>query len=176
MSKLYVMEAANLFVGAETDEGSKHLTLRDLKLPTMEEKTAEHHPGGSMFAVQISALGFSPLAASFKLIGIDPDMLLFFGLGNQLRRRYTAYGVIRDKITGRAIQSKALMEGRLQRIEQDTFNRGDLAGHDYSISEIFHYELYIDGVEKFWMDFPTVEWRVNGVSQNDERRLLGLVS
>lgn len=174
MAQLYIMEAANLFAGAEDASGSKHLTLRDLKLPTMEEKTAEHHPGGSKFAVQISGLGFNPLAATFRLVGFDPKMLALFGLGSQLRRRYTALGVIRDKIGGRAVQSKAILEGRLQRIEQDTFNRGELVGHDYAISEIMHYELYFDGAEKFYFDFPTVEWRVNGISENDERRLLGL--
>lgn len=176
MAEFYILEAVNLFCGAEDLGSSKHLTITTLKLPVMEEKTAAHHPGGSLFEVTISALGFNPLTATFHLAGFDPGMLKLFGLGNALRRRYTAYGVIRDKLSGRAIQAKSLIDGRLNRMEQDAFSRGALTGHDYALSEIFHYELYFDGKEKHYFDFATVEWRVDGVSQNDERRLLGLVS
>lgn len=176
MANLYVIEAANLFCGAEDLGSSKHLTISNLKLPTMEEKTTEHHPGGSLFAVNISGLGFNPLSATFHLAGYDPDMLALFGLGDQLRRRYTAYGVVRDKLSGRPIQAKATMDARLQRIEQDAFSRGNLAGSDYALAEMMHYECYFDGTERFYFDFASVMWRVNGVDQNDERRLLGLVS
>lgn len=176
MANLFVMEAVNLFAGADDAASSKHLTISSLKLPTMEEKATEHHPGGSQFAVSISGLGFNPLTCTFHLAGYDPGMLALFGLGSQLRRRYTAYGVIRDKLTGAAIQAKSLMEGRLQRIEADAFTRGALSGHDYAISEIFHYETYFDGAERFYFDFATSMWRVNGVNENDERQLLGLVS
>src|SRR5579871_180158 len=174
MPNLYVMEAANIFCGAEDDQSSKHLTVRDLKLPTFEEKTAEHHPGGSLFALQVGGLGFNPLTASFKLVGFDPSMLRLFGLNSQLNSRYSAYGVIRDKLTGIPKQAKAVMFGRLQRIEPDAFNRGDLAGESYTISEIQHYELWFDGAEEFYFDFATLVWRVAGVNQNDERQLLGL--
>src|SRR5690242_12917884 len=133
MAHVYIIEAANLFCGAEDLGSSKHLTLRDLKLPTMEEKNAEHHPGGSLFAIQIGGLGFNALAATFRLVGFDPDMLALFGLGSRLHHRYTAYGVVRDKLTGTAVQSKAIMEGRLQRVEPDAFNRGDLHGEAYGI-------------------------------------------
>lgn len=176
MAEFYIMEAVNLFCGSDDLGSSKHLTITSLKLPTMEEKTADHHPGGSLFAVNVSGLGFNALGATFHLAGFDPSMLKLFGLGNQLRRRYTAYGVVRDKLSGKAIQAKSMMDGRLQRIEQDAFSRGNLTGHDYAISEIMHYELYFDGAERHYFDFATVEWRVDGVSQNDERRLLGLVS
>jgi P2 family phage contractile tail tube protein len=176
MAQVYVIESANLFAGAEDASSSKHLTIRDLKLPTMEEKQAEHHPGGSIFAVQISSLGFNALSATFHLVGFDPAMLKLFGLGQQLRRRYTAYGAVRDKLSGGAVQAKAIMEGRLQRIEPGAFNRGDLVGHDYAVSEIVHYELYFDGEEKFYLDFATQEWRVDGTEENDTRRLLGLGS
>lgn len=173
---MYFLEAANLFCGADDISSSKHLTLRDLKLPTLEEKTAEHHPGGSLFALQVGGLGFNALTATFKLVGFDPGMLRLFGLGSQLLQRYTAYGVARDKLSGDAKQTKAILQGRLQRMEPDAFNRGDLAGESYAISQIMHYEVYFDGAEQFYFDFATVEWRVGGANQNDQRALLGLVS
>jgi phage tail tube protein FII len=171
---IYILEAANLFCGADDESSSKHLTIRDLKLPTLEEKTVELHPGGSMFAVQIGALGFNALAATFRLVGFDPAMLRLFGLSSVLTRRYTAYGVVRDKISGQPKQVKAIMDGRLQRMEPDAFNRGEVRGDSYNISEIMHYELWFDRAEEFFFDFPTISWRVGGVDQNDERQLLGL--
>jgi phage tail tube protein FII len=175
MAQVYILEAANLFCGSDDPSSSKHLTLRDLKLPLLEEKTVEFHPAGSMFAVSIGALGFNALTCSFRLIGFDPDMLRLFGLSSVLTRRYTAYGVVRDKISGAPKQVKAIMDGRLQRHEPDAFNRGELKGDAYVISEMMHYELWFDRTEEFFFDFPTVSWRVGGVDQNDERQLLGLV-
>lgn len=176
MAAIYILEGVNLYCGAEDVGSSKHLTITSLKLPTMEEKTADHHPGGSPFAVTFASFGFNPLTATFHLAGSDPEMLSLFGLGQQLRRRYTAYGALREKLSSRAVQVKSLIEGRLQRVEQDAFSRGNLTGHDYAITEIMHYESYFDGAEKFYFDFASVEWRVDGTSQNDTRRLLGLVS
>ena len=55
MAHIYVLEAANLFCGADDINSSKHLTLRDLKLPTMEEKTQEHHPGARTCVFAVAA-------------------------------------------------------------------------------------------------------------------------
>jgi uncharacterized protein len=86
---------------------------------------------------------------------------------------FTAYGVIRDKRTGIAIESKAIIEGRLGKIEPDAFQRGELQGHEYTINEVMHYELWFNEKEKLFWDFFSTEWRLDGVSQNDdERRIL----
>lgn len=173
MSNLYIMEAANLFAGDHNPNNSKHLSLATLVLPTLEEMTSTHTPGGSVAGIEIGMGTINPLAASFKLNGHDPDMLSMFGLGKKQREVYTAYGVIRDKRTSRAIETKAIFHARLNRIEPDEFNRGELMGHDHGLVEIMHYESYFDGREKHYFDFFNQIWRVDGVSQNaDERRIL----
>ena len=168
----YIMEAANLFAGDHDPTASKHLTLAELQLPAMNEIYQDHHPGGSLFQVEVG-LGIEKLLPTFKLSGSDPDLMSAFGLGASARRTFTAYGVIRNKRTGEALESKAIIEGRLGKIEPETFQRGELMGHDYAINEVMHYELWWAGAEKFYWDFWTSEWRVDGVAQNaDENRIL----
>lgn len=172
MSTIYVMEAANLFCGDDDPTDSKHLTLDQIKLPVLQENFTNHMAGGSPIEVKV-ATGIAALEATFMLRGFDPALLRQFGLGSKQRNRYTAYGVVRDKKTNRAIEAKAIIEGRLARNEMDAIKRGEFVGHDYSIDEIMHYELHFDGSEEIYFDFFTATWRVGGVSQNDdERRIL----
>jgi hypothetical protein len=65
------------------------------------------------------------LEPTFKLNGWDPDLLTKFGLGSSRRKVFTAYGVIRDRPTGLAIEVKAIIESRLGRMAPDAFQRGD---------------------------------------------------
>ena len=174
MSTINVMEAATLFCGDHDPTASKHLTLSELQLPALQEMFVDHHPGGSRVQIELP-VGIQKLEPSFKLLGWDPDLLGQFGLGSAATKMYTAYGVVRDKKSGVAIQAKAIMEGRIGKIESETFKRGEVQHHDYSINGVTHYELWFDGKEKVYWDFFSTEWRIDGVAQNDdERRLLNL--
>jgi hypothetical protein len=42
VSTLYVLEAANLFCGDHDPKNSKHLTLQELKLPSLEADSGPH--------------------------------------------------------------------------------------------------------------------------------------
>lgn len=173
MSNLYVMESANLFCGDHNPNNSKHLSLATLQLPALEEMTVDHQAGGSIAGITLGMGTLNPLSASFKLNGWDPDTLSLFGLGKRRAEVFTAYGVIRDKIRGRAIEAKSIFHARLNRVEPDEFSRGELMGHDHGLVEIMHYESYFDGREKHFFNFANQIWRVDGVSQNDdERRIL----
>lgn len=173
MATMYVQESVNLYCGDDDPTKSKHLTLEEHALPVLEERFEEHTPGGSRIAVEVSMGLINPLSSSFKLKGWDPDLLSQFGVSSRHRRPYSSYGLIRDKRTNRAIESKAIIEGRLAKIEGDARKRGEFMGHDYEIKEIWHYELWFDGREKVFFDFLTQEFRIDGVSENaDERRIL----
>jgi len=129
MSTIYIMEAANLFCGDHDPTASMHLTLADLKLTPLQEMYQDHHAGGSRVHIEV-ALGIQKLEPTFKLNGWDPDLLTQFGLGSARSKVFTAYGVVRDKRTGAALEAKAILEGRLGKIEPDAFQRGELQGHD----------------------------------------------
>lgn len=169
---LYVMEAANLFAGDHDPTASKHLTLSELALPALQEIFQDHHPGGSKVQVEI-AVGIQKFTPTFKMTGWDPDLLVQFGLNSRSTNVFTAYGVIRNKRTGDAIEAKAIMEGRLGKVEAEAFKRGELQGHDYAINGLMRYELWFGGREKVFWDFFSTEWRLDGVDQNaDERNIL----
>lgn len=170
MSNLYIMESVNLYCGDHDRDASKHLTLASLKLPSLEEATADHMAGGSMMGITLGMGVLNALEVTFKLNGYDPHMLTMFGLGKKTREFYTAYGVIRDKRSNKAIEAKSIFQARLGRIEADEFSKGDLLGHDHQLIEIMHYESYFDGAEKHFVDFFNQTWRVDGVSQNEEER------
>ena len=174
MSTIYIMEAANLFCGDHDPAASRHLTLTELQLPTLQEIYQDHHAGGARVQIEI-AVGIQKLEPGFKLAGWDPDLLTQFGLGSGRSKVYTAYGVIRSKRTGEAFEAKAVIEGRLGRIEPEAFKRGEMQSHDYAINEVVHYELWFNDQEKLYWDFFSSDWRLGGVSQNeDERRILRL--
>ncbi len=173
---VYLMEAANLLCGDHDPTASKHLTLSELKLPDLSEKFADHHPGGGLVATEF-AVGVEKLAPTFKLNGFDPALLAEFGLGTRVRNTFTAYGVIRDQRTGRAIESKAIIQARLGKVAADAFQRGEMQGHDYSMNSVVHYELWFDGRSLIEWDFFTNVWKVNGVDQNaDLNRILRVPS
>lgn len=173
-SNYFVMEAANLFCGDHDPTASKHLTLSELQLPSLEEIYQDHHAGGSRVQVEIN-VGISKLTPTFKLSGTDPELLGQFGSPSGTVRVFTAYGAIRNKRTGEIVQSKAIMHGRLGKISPEAFKRGELQGHDYAINEVLHYELWFGGAEKIYWDFFTAEWRLDGQDGNAaERRALGL--
>ena len=50
---IYAMQAVNLFCGDHDPTKSKHLTIRELKLPAFQAIYADHHAGGSRFATEI---------------------------------------------------------------------------------------------------------------------------
>lgn len=165
MSTIYVMEAANLFCGSHDPSASKHLTLSELKLPDLQENYTEHHPGGSRVGIEINT-GIQKLESTFKLTGFDPQVLAQFGLGTKQSKFYTAYGVILDKSTGENHELKAVFQARLGKVAPDAFSRGDVQGHEYSLNEIMHYELWFKNEEKVFFDFFTNTWRIDGVDQN----------
>lgn len=167
---MFIHEQTNLMAGDDGPDNSKHLTLSSAKLPTLDEMRQQYQAGGSLGTISIGGLGLAALECTFALLGHDPQVLSQFGLGSRIRRPYTLYGLIRDKKTGRSIELKAVMEGRIGRIDGSDLQRGELAAHDYMIDEIYHYQLWIDQKEKFYYDLFTSDWRVDGIAQNEDAR------
>lgn len=170
---LLIQEAVNLFVGDDGQNNSKHLTLSTIKLPTLEEKSQAHFAGGAIGEINIGGLGLNALECTFGIKGYDPQIMSQFGLGQRRNLNYTIYGAVRDLQGNRPVELKAVIQGRLARLEGDDMTRGELVGHNHMIHEIMHYALTFDGKEKYYYDFFTSDWRVDGQSQNaDVRNIL----
>jgi P2 family phage contractile tail tube protein len=171
---LLIMESANLFVGDHDPNASLHLALSEIKLPTLEVETQEHSPGGASFKIDVP-VGYAKMEAGFKLTGWDPSVMAQFGYGSQDVRPFTAYGVLRSKLTGAAIQSKAVIQGILGKTEPDAFKRGELQGFDHAIKGIVRYQLWQGGDELFFWDFFTNQLRIGGMDQNAQANaMLGI--
>jgi len=175
MANMYVLEAVNLYAGDADPSNSKFLTLTSLQLPTMEEVTADHMPGGGVGGINIGMGVLTALESGFNLNGYDPDMMTLFGLGGGERQVFTAYGVLKNKRTSEEIEAKTIMHAILSTVTPDEFTRGELQGYEYALREIVHYESYFDGREKHYFDFFTNVWRVDGVSKFAKRNRILLI-
>lgn len=167
---LLILEATNLFVGDDGPNNSKHLVLSSLKLPTFEEKSQMHFAGGAIGEISVGGLGLSALECTFGLSGYDLQTMSQFGLGTRRHQAYTAYGALRDLQGNKPIEMKAVLQARMARLEGDELKRGEMIGHNHGLHEILHYQLSFDGKEKYYYDFFTSDWRVDGISQNADIR------
>jgi P2 family phage contractile tail tube protein len=170
MALVLIQEAVSLFVTDTGPDNGKHLTLESVQVPTLEEKSQDYYAGGAIGELAVGGLGLSKLEVTFKCKGHDPQILSQFGLGSVARRPFTVYGLLRDKKTNKAIETKGVIEGRLAKINSDEQSRGALIGHDYMIHEIVYYELSYDKKQKYLYDWFNSIWSVDGVVQNQDMR------
>lgn len=178
---VYVMESANILCGDTRPGGlglsapgiSTHLTLQELKLPTMEENYVDHTPGGAPIGIEVPT-HMNKLEATFNLAGWDPFLMAYIGQQNPYYQRFTAYGLIRDRRTSVALQATAVIEGRLGRVNPTAFSKGNLMHHEYSIKSIVHYQLTMQIAangqpqEIYFWDFFTSVRRIGGKDLNRE--------
>ena len=176
MSTILLLEAVNLFMGDADPEKSKHLSLTSMTLPTLEYQTADHNPGGGAGEITFGMNALKKMEPTFKIAGFDAEGYRLFGVGSGEVNTFTGYGVIRDKREAKALQGKVILRGAIGKITPEAFERGKEFGHDYSLIEVSHYELWIGGTEWWTWDFWTMPRpRVFGTEDREYMALLGLV-
>jgi P2 family phage contractile tail tube protein len=169
---IFILEAANLYCGDFDTSLSQHLTISELKLPNVEENYVDHQAGGSPFTIEVDTI-LQRLEATFVLVGWSPEVATMIGSWEVAQNVFTAYGVVRDRRSGDAIEAKAIMGGRLGRANPANWTRGGLQHWEYSIRAITHYELYLEGNEMYFYDFFLNTMRMGGVDRNaDINRIL----
>ena len=120
---------------------------------------------------------FEPLSLTFKLRGLNPDVMNRFGINSPNRHNYTMRGNVLDLRTGDALPLVAVTKGRMIKLESDEWKREDGISHDYEIAEIVFYQLLVNNQEKFYFDWfaGPMGWRVDGTPTFDvEARNLGI--
>lgn len=174
---LYTMEAAQLVCGDTGPEGTPglqtFLRIRELKLPAIEENYVDHLPGGAPVAIEVNT-NFNKLEATFTLAGWNPDVDGMIAPQDIQHQTFTAYGLVRDRRSGRALQAVAVMQGRLARSNPTAYRRGDILVEEYAIKGIVHYQLAMSlspgasPTEIYYWDFFTSAFRVttDGYSRN----------
>lgn len=169
--KLLLLEQGNIFLGDGNPEASNHNKLVSIGLPTLERVTAPHLGGGAVSEVNWSMGAFRAIEPSFKLAGFTEESYRQLGVGTGTPENYTAYGVLRNKQTGKILQAMAIIRGIIGRLAPDAFERASAFGHDHGLTEVTHYELKVDGQEWFYLDWFTSVVRVNGTDVTRSARL-----
>jgi P2 family phage contractile tail tube protein len=151
--KLLLLEQANIFLGDANPEDSNHIKLASVGLPTLERVTASHLGGGAISEVNWSMNAYRALEPTFKLAGFSESSYRLLGIGSSEAQRFTIYGILRNKETGKQHQAKAIVRGIIGRLAADAFERASAFGHDHGITEVTRYELHVDNQEWFYMDY-----------------------
>ena len=94
------------------------------------------------------------------------------------RIKYTIRGNVYDLREQTDLELKAIIQGRLTKMEMGEFTRDAGMTEDYEIKEALFYSISLGGQEKFYFDYFSgpAGFRVNGqVVQQRAARNLGLV-
>jgi phage tail tube protein FII len=142
---IYSLESANLFCGtlATTASGqadSLHLQLTELKLPAMNQGNVDHRAAGAPITIEIDTQ-IAKLESTFQLVGWNPEVAGLVASWSSSDNAFFAYGLLRDRSSGDAIQAMAYMTGRMGLADPQMFRRGDAQHWNYAIKNITHYEL-----------------------------------
>lgn len=171
------LDTANLFAGDDDPNSSQFLTLNSIKWPDLDEKMKAHNPGGGVMAVDVGMRSLDPMTLSFKLAGIQPDVMNQFMNGSPRRKKYTIRGNLNDLKTQADIPVLGVIEGRMISVKVGEFTKDNGLDTDYMIKEVVSYSLFIDGVEKLYFDLFAGPRgvRIDGVPIfNDVARNIGL--
>jgi phage tail tube protein FII len=150
---LYNLDAMNLFVGDDDPTDSQFLTMQNVKIPGLEEQTKEHAGGGAISSIDLGMRYFKIAPLTFTLQGFNPTVMPRFMPAGAQRIKYTARGNIRDVRTHDDIALKAIVEGRMTKVEISDFKRDDGVTTEYEIKEILFYQLFIGDAEKIYFDY-----------------------
>ncbi|MFC5509259.1 phage major tail tube protein [Bosea massiliensis] len=177
MATLYEMDFAALFCDELDPSKANWLNLEEVKIPMLQEKTQETTGGGAAMSLRMGMGIFEPIELTFKLRGFNPDVMNKIMPPGRVRRAYTITGNIRDLEGDRQFALKAVIRGRMTKVDPGSFTRDSGISTDYQIDEIVFYSLHLDGVEKYYVDqfVGPNGIRVDGVQvYQDVARHLGL--
>lgn len=152
MPGLYIMDMATIMVG-DDPENLNHLKLTGVQLPSLEEVTSQHQPGGSVMGLDIGMTMLNALNLTFKMKGLNPESSQKLGIGQARRLNYTIRGNIRDVVEDRNFAGKAVISGRMTLVNPSEFARESGIDEDFAVKEVVRYQLFLDGQEKFYFDF-----------------------
>lgn len=151
---VWTLEDVNLFCGdgPNNNTDSNHLVLTEMKLPGIDVQYTDHRSGGGMVNMEINNM-VARMESTFVLLGMTGQVMKTVNSWSYNNRWFTAFGVIRDQMTGEVAQAAALIKGQLGRADPQNWTRGNVLHTTYAIRGIIHYELYIAGDRIYLWDY-----------------------
>lgn len=172
---LLTLEAANIFVGNDPT-ASNHITLRNLKFPTMEKNFVEFTPGGGVVGLEVDT-HFNRIEVTFSLNGWTPQVMSQIGLWSRQAQQFSLYGMLRNRLSGEAIRVEAYINGMLSRMAPDAFEKGALANIEYAIRAVTFYQLLVDKTEIYRWDMANNEMLIGGIDvMADQNAMLNIAT
>jgi uncharacterized protein len=150
---IYLMDMASIWVGDADPNDGNFLTIEDVKVPMMQEKTTDHTGGGAVMGIKLGMNMLEALDLTFKLKGFNPNVFSKFGVGQPRRLNYTIRGNVRDIREDRQFACRVRVNGRMTKYDPGSFSRDSGTSEDFEIAEIVSYECFFDGVERFYFDY-----------------------
>jgi phage tail tube protein FII len=165
-NQVWTLEDVNLFCGngPNNNQDSNHLILSEMKLPGIDVQFTDHRAGGALLNMEINNM-IARLESTFVLLGLTPQVLGIVNSWAYNSRWFSAFGVIRDQMTGDVAQAAAVMQGQLGRADPTNWTRGNVMHSNYSIRGIIHYEFTIAGTPIYQWDYQTNTLVVGGETQ-----------
>lgn len=147
------------------DAQSKLGQIGDITPPVPQIKTEEMRNAGMVKPREIN-MGYEKLEFSFKMPGLDPQVLKLFGLRPGTENPFMITGALVDE-DGADHSAVMTIRGFLKQADGGNWKPGDAAENDYSVS-VNYYKLEVDGEPIYEMDDFDVS--IGGVSQTSGQR------
>lgn len=142
------------------DRESKLGQIGDITVPVPTAKLEEMRNGGMIKSREVQ-MGFDKLEFSFKMPGVDPQILKLFGLKPGTETPFMVTGALVDE-DGTTHSAVLTIRGFLKTANGGTLTPGSPNENDYMCA-VHYYKLEIDGENLVEMDDFDV--KIGGVSQ-----------
>lgn len=153
----------NLFVDGKGFAGK----VTSITLPKVKRKTDEQRNGGMIGPVKIG-VGMEAMEASFSLIGMSTEALIFFGLADDTSFNGNFRGAFKDQ-KGEVVAVTATFRGLLEEVDMGDWKPGDKAETKYNIAPSY-YKLEIAGKVIYELDFLNNICMINGKDETAAER------
>jgi P2 family phage contractile tail tube protein len=147
------------------DRVNKIGQIGDITPPVPQKKLEEMRNAGMIKPREVS-LGFEKLEFSFKMPGLDPQIIKLFGLKPGAENPFMITGALVDE-DGTTHSAVMTILGTMKQSDHGSWKPGDMGENDYQVA-VNYYKLEIDGEELIEMDDFDV--KVGGVSQYQDIR------
>lgn len=152
----YILRNCTIFV----DRVSKLGQVAEITLPVPQVKVEEIRNAGMVKPREVN-LGYEKTEASFKMPGMDPQIVKLFGLSPGKETMLMATGALVDE-TGVVHSAVATMWGFMKQADPGGWKPGDVGESDLQFA-IHSYKLEVDGQPLIEADDFDV--KIGGVSQ-----------
>ena len=147
------------------DRESKLGQIGDITPPVLEAVREAVRNAGMIKGRNVH-MGYNPLEFSFKMPGLDPQILKLHGIKIGTETPFMITGALVDE-DGTVHSAVISIRGRMYKPDPGTWKGGELASNDNAV-DVNYYKLEIDGEEIYEVD--DFDFKVGGVSQYGDIR------